>query len=99
MQLGALAFYLDDARDIAESLESSLSDWNHDQPFGMTVTYVEEVTAARQAAAAAQARESEHLGSWRQLVARLEPMRDALLERLRDELGERFHVPTPMRVP
>jgi hypothetical protein len=189
-QLGSIAFYLDDARDIADSLESSLSDWicetrfgwadargtdglelpgprldeqgrptvevwaseggspltvdrvptdpgdlglsdalatelrewqaiyaaaaeeseaedqrryadqmGEQQPFGVTVTYVDDATAAQQAAAAAQAREQEHLGSWQQLVARLEPMRDALLERLRNELGEAFYVPNPTRVP
>ena len=69
------------------------------QPFGITATYIDDATAAQQAAAAAQAREQEHLGRWRQLVVRLEPTRDALLGRLRDELGDGFHVPTPPRVP
>lgn len=69
------------------------------QPFGVTATVVDDATAAQQAAAVIEARELEHLGHWRQLVARLEPMRDELLERLRSELGETFFVPPPTRVP
>lgn len=190
VQLGSIAFYLDDARDVAISLEDSLSDWicetsfgwadtrgtddlvlpearpdaqgrrtvevwaseggspltvdrvpiepsdlglserlaadlrewqagyaaaaveadadeqrrygaqtDERQPFGITATFIDDATAAQKAAAAAHAREQEHLGSWRQLVARLEPMRDALLERLGDELGAGFNVPRPPRVP
>ncbi len=67
--------------------------------FGMTAAFVDDAVAARQAAVAREARELAHLGSWRRLVARLEPMRDALLERARDELGESFWVPTPTRIP
>jgi len=33
------------------------------------------------------------------LVARPGPIRDALLERLRDGLGETYYVPTPTRAP
>ena len=71
----------------------------HQEPFGMTVTFVDDAVVAQQAAAAREARELEHLGSWRQLVAQLEPMRDALLERVRSELGETYWVPTPTRIP
>ncbi len=37
--------------------------------------------------------------AWREVVDLIESERDALLERLRSELGPAFHVPTPQRVP
>ncbi len=62
------------------------------------------VMSARKKAAAARKRAGEaleqaHLGRWSRLVAEHEPRRDALIERLRTELGPDFHVPTPPRIP
>ncbi len=62
------------------------------------------VFAPRKKAAAARQRTEKavaeaHLVRWSRLVAEHEPRRDALVERLRTELGPDFHVPTPPRIP
>jgi hypothetical protein len=65
---------------------------------GFSVTYVDSAKAAAEAAAVREARSQAHLGRWRQFVAEMEPARDALLDRLRAELGDRYAVPVPARI-
>lgn len=74
--------------------------FGHPQPGGGFTVYQrapEQVAADERAAA--QALANVHLGPWRQLVDVYEPARDALLQRLRDELGSSFHVPVLARIP
>lgn len=49
--------------------------------------------------AAAAGRRQHALAQWHDWVADLEPLRDALVRRLRDELGDGFVVPDPPRLP
>jgi hypothetical protein len=65
---------------------------------GFAVTYIDSSKAAAEAAAVREARSQAHLGRWRQFVAEMEPARDALLDRLRAELGDRYAVPVPARI-
>ncbi len=66
---------------------------------GMVTIKLDPALAASQRAEALVARESAHLGRWRQLVDKHEPARDALSLRLRAALGPGYYVPTPARIP
>jgi hypothetical protein len=65
---------------------------------GLTLTFVTDEEAARIARARAVTL-AEADAAWREVVDVLESGRDALVERLRAELGPAWHVPTPPRIP
>jgi hypothetical protein len=67
-------------------------------PAGMWVEYVTERSALTRHAAAVSRRE-QALAEWHTWVDQLQPVRDALVQRLQTELGPRFIVPIPPRLP
>ncbi|GAA0637241.1 hypothetical protein GCM10009547_47000 [Sporichthya brevicatena] len=68
------------------------------KPAGFQITFVDAARTESEVAAVRVARAEAHLGSWRQLLAELEPARDALLTRLATELSDAYVAPPPARI-
>jgi hypothetical protein len=65
---------------------------------GVWVTYVSAMSAPTRKAAA-DVRRDRALDNWRTWINELQPGRDALVEGLRDTLGNAYLIPTPPRLP
>jgi hypothetical protein len=85
------------AQDLAEAAEAD--QWPVAEargPFGSKRFGHDEMQKLQEAA---DRRRIRALAEWRAWVATLEALRDTLVQRLRDELGDGFLVPTPPRLP